>query len=659
MTSGIDNAIHPLGFQPHYSDSCKSGNTENAIRDLVSTLIERAASATEFRQCYKYCDESLRPYFLKCVNEMVDEAIRKQGMLSLLHHYPNRDGSRPANKIRQQQWQQILDTIIEPITDNITEGKVLVEGMNIPRSYLVPEIAKQIIDPKTKRLIAMIGKKKQRRIAFVSYQKNDLEICLYFKEDPVAAGREYLVKELYISLIGHGCVMSELVKFTIDNVSYPVLIIESQSGEGLHQLLKDDPELKGVDSKHKSQLYIASLFEMQEDGKSEHYIRYSCHDRDGNPVYKLNKIDLDHGFIPRVVQIKNKIKLQQKIILYALNNWLDEFIHPEAIEEWLAIDKNLMFENLLNKLIARDHFYYQLFGLDNENNIKILYSRKCPIFIESMVPVELVDEWLTLIDKLNQMFEDADVKQQPLTHRQLLTNTIPLTFKFYQEVMHKFPHDPLSVYQHAAKKNGYIFNHYGVVHADVGGDDLLLSSLQVLPQIEHIRQRRINAVKLLQRFNELKEKNNLIRQAVHELIQNKPVVFFNLPYGWREQVMDALMANEFPVLNEEQQKAILIIFGQVSWQRLRIVHTKALDNKLLMTILRQSPQLLELHLSDCANLVRSAKSNFLCEIGKCCKSLDRVVLENIPLVRPSKLSNFFATNRCCIKLRKVLYHLRK
>lgn len=412
---------------------------------------------------------------------------------------------------RQQHWQETLATIVVSEIANENTCKVLVEGMNVPRGYLLPEIAEQIINIKTKRLRATIAKKRLRKIAFSSIQKNGTTIQLYFKEDPVAAGREYLVKELYESFIGHGCVMSELVKFTIDNISYPVLIMEAQTGDSLQQLLTEHDALTGFDSHHLSQMYLASIFEMQEDGKGEHYIRYSALNEEGNAVYKLSKIDLDHAFLPSMVKIKNNLKLQQKVILYAINDWLNEKMSLQVMSDWLALDKKRFFKNLLDKLIERDSYYYKLFGLNDVQNIKKLYSRKCPIFIESLLPATLIDEWLRLSERVDTIFTKAIKNNIQLTHKDFLAYVLPLQFKRYQEATRAYPKDPLNAYRFAAQ-DLYIFNRFGTLGADVHGDDLLLSTLNFIPQIKHLQQRTLKPELLLNRLLELENKTELLME---------------------------------------------------------------------------------------------------------------------------------------------------
>lgn len=538
-----------------------------------------------------------------------------------------------------KQWQQILAAVMEPITVDSVPNRILIEGLNIPKSYLLNEIAQKIIDPKTNRLRSMPGLPNQHKVAFASFERNGRTFNLYFKENPIAPGREYLAQQLYLDLIGHGCAMSELVQFTINNINYPVLIIESQIGQSLHDILQNGKELPLIDAKSKSQLYLASIFEMQEDGKAEHYFTYPALSNGKKHCQTLCKIDIDHAFLPSVVSIKGKIKLQQKVILYTMKDWLDESMHPDVIEEWLAMDKITLFNNLLIKLINRDNFYYELFGLHQSEIINQFYSHNKAILIESMLPANLINEWIQLSERINKLFEETQQNQKSLTHKKFLSNIIPLTFKFYQIGLHKYPYQPLQAFKYISR-DGYIFSTLGRMHTKINGRDLLLSSLKFVPTVEDIQQRTVSSIALLNRLDELQEKNKLLINTKQELIKMNANLLFELPTDWCEQVMDLLIENEFPNLEAKQQKFIIESLCKVPIQRLRIEHTKVLDYKFLKESLKQLPYLLHLRIVDCPNLTQSKFNNLYKMIAKFAPFLETLELQDIPANKSMTIARY-------------------
>lgn len=560
---------------------------------------------------------------------------------------------------QDEAWQNTLREIIatDPRKDS-ANCEVFIEGMQIPSGYLVEEIAQQIIDPQTNRIKQLPSLNSQHNIAFASLKKNNQLISLYFKEFPTAPGREYLVQQLYLDLIGHGCARSELVKFQIKGMSYPVLIIDSQAGITLQQKLSFDPAAGDVDAKHKSQMYLASLFEMQEDGKSNHYFFYPTLDNKGCPCHKLSKIDLDHAFMPPVTFLQKNPKLQQKVILYTINSWLDENVHPEVIEEWLKLDKKQFFINLIHKLIIRDKFYHNLFCLTNKKKVEQLYSPEQTILIESLLPFKLIDEWIQLSERITKTFETIQFQQQSITHRKFLNEVIPSIFKFYQSGLKKYPHDPLKAFEHTIQ-DGFIFSTSYRQHTKVGGRDLLLSSLGLLPDIKDIQQRTFNSEILLNRFNDLQEKSNLITLARIELTQFKSNIFINLPTDWCEEVMDLLMENNFAHLSTAQQKYIIESFSKVPLSRLRIEGSPVLDNNLLRLTLEKLPCLQQLRIKNCPNLTRSLFCNYLKDISKHLKYLDRLELLDLPSYHSIGFITIVSKSRLFIHLQNVFYKILK
>ncbi len=558
--------------------------------------------------------------FSKCPPPQIDGSLENTNL------YNNLDFST-LNK--HAQWQEILHSITEPITTDDNENKVIIEGMNIPKRYLADNIVSHIIDTQTYRIKTMPGLSSQHKIAKASIKKNCQNVNLYFKENPVAPGREYLAQQLYFDLIGHGCANSELVQFTVNNISYPVLIIEYISGPSLFEILQNKQELPVIDPVHKSLMYLASLFELQEDGKGQHFL-YTAAECGQNAKPFLCKIDLDHAFLPSEVITNGKLKLQQKNILYCVNEWLDDFLHPYVIAKWLALDKKTFFTNLITKLIHRDQFYYNLFGLHQEERVNQFYSQQQYLLIESMLPINLMNEWLQISERITWQFEEITQQKRLITHKDFIKKIIPLAFKLYQPVLKRYPHAPLKAFAYIAQ-DGYIFSQNHKMFTQINGRDLLLSSLKYIPSRKDIQNRTINSTTLLYHLNEMQDKNKMITSAAIELTHMTTNIFFKLPSDWCEEVMDILMDKHFSLLTATTQKFIINNLCKLPLKRLRIENTKILNNQLLKSTLKQLPSLLHLQISNCPKLKRNKFDNFFNIIAKYSPNLERLDVQDLSI----------------------------
>ncbi len=459
----------------------------------------------------------------------------------------------------------------------------------------------------------------------------------HVKENPEMPGIEMAVGALSRLLFGEHTAPNEVFSFfDVKGVGYPVLISQTVQGANLQTVLNDPKKahthevLQQLHPQYTSEQIILAMLVHPEDGKPDNYqlleMKTTRPDGKDSTQYRLIGIDNDHAFVKPVMIEKGHRKLQVKCVLFCLDT-MRRPVHLAVRQRLLHLNPVTFLESWLDQLIAYHEGSMKLFDkkarqrlFKVKTDLKQLARKVALREVRERLPVVVTvpfrDGAITeLWDRLVRM-QDALRDNPMITHLQLLKAITPSLGMIYDEAfeVHEEPFEVAERFHEVAN------THYSTAIA--GRYATLTTSRQALEAAgfsdkeqkalleEGDKSASFTPRHALFQLRQGVEQKAKIATTIDRLAKGDMSVFEQiLSEQVKEDVVNRLDFSKMLIAGGKQpdiakQKAILklIINEQIAFHTLSIRHCGALTDDMLISLLKNAPELSRLTLIDCPQL---------------------------------------------------------
>jgi hypothetical protein len=528
--------------------------------------------------------------------------------------YPERQ--RDSQR-QQAQWQQTLERMTQPTKPNglvmelawpeiiVSEGEEEKPQVRLHQRYLRPEVAQQLVDSsgqlRTDKLLYPTANHPVYRVVWGS---DDIHVKRY----PESPGLELASSAFSEQFFGHSAPPVSVAKLIYQGKSEPLLLSQTALGHNLCDVQKYPKRLEQVDAMSFSEQFLLTLCENNEDDKPDRRILQPVFTRAGYYRYQIATVDKDHAFQEPLVTSWGKTQLQVKSVIYCFEQ-MKQPINRLAAEHFASLDSFQRLKNWLHILITLDTAIYSLFeipALKTWMKRKALEKSTVPIFLDSVIIKEMYEKCCRIQRHLQQAL--ANNEDLP-THSELLSLIEPQLSLYYNPALSYH----YNVWQRfdALTKHAYPRNVEGHHLSLIDSPRSKRSGLRVVPNEKDLFERRLyspaRCLELLEMG--LQERYQRLETCRLQLAQGNSRLFEqeNFPY-FRELIINGL---RFKHLSEEIQITILQTLGKTptSFRILSLHGCTALTDKLLLPLLKNSPNLWELDVSRCTKLTAAIFTN--------------------------------------------------
>ncbi len=234
-------------------------------------------------------------------------------------------------------------TYLSDALDHMLTGKEGVEvylpGEEKPR-YLDPDVAKQIINKKN----GNIQRKEEgcnHKVAFAVKGR----YRLHFKQRPNTPLIEYAVYNLSSRIVGKVTPPSQLVRFQINEKSYPVLVSQSIDG----RTLKQNPDAK-LNSASLTKMLLIAILTKPGDGRGSNYLV----DDDG----QITCVDNEISFVEPIRKSTFTTKTHFSSLLFCLG---DLSLDVQTFQTFLGLNPESILSSWVEDVFQREKEYTTLF----------------------------------------------------------------------------------------------------------------------------------------------------------------------------------------------------------------------------------------------------------------------------------------------------------
>ena len=676
-----ENLLHD--FDPlyvYFMDALENLKRKEKINEIiqliVTTLLEREATVTDHLKYYAKLPSTAQEIYIKKLHGSESSLstssssssssvtpASSSALIETLKRYPDFAGVRLSCLSEQQKWEEILLQLTE-----LTPPKVITSMDSKP----IPSILLEWVTSKgeqkrylkieyAKQLFLSSGKFNEENKAtdgkhYVKGLKNSLgEVIVYVKAYPELPGIQIAVDSLSAHISGNN-LKSTLVKCTNSSNAevYPLLISQAVPGETLQNLLRQKGSLQDVeenlDAKNFTLKILEDLVIRPEDHKPENLVAQPFTNTQQERKFRLISIDGDHAFVEPLVQtglsFNKKEKVQVKSIIYCFQAMKNE-LNPEAVAEFLNLDPFKMLQDWLFTLKIFNQSYQGqiedgLVGLFDTKQIGQFAEdddKKDFCFIPVFFEPGTVSGLYEMILRLQALLKD----NLPSSHLELLGIIEPRLAAYYEKVFaehvtadkrfHALPTEYVVVAEPQTKTVTY--------QSTLRARKRVLQSITITTEKKKkilkqaLAQGSIFGPEKVER-EELAVIHNRYMQIIklkQELLQGNLEGFEDVEKGGdylRERIINSL---DFSSLEAALTKSILEILPNISFQSLCLKGCLSLTDVKLESVLKNSPGLYEIDLSDCPLLTDVSFFN----IATYCKGISKVVMERTNLIKLEKL----------------------
>ena len=596
---------------------------------------------------------------------------------NVLPHVPLPNGNRGSFRLRQEQWQAVMTSLVElcdpqKLPKNATG--ILISWVESNKTYhgvLKKEFAEQLLDKKGQ--FREDKKLPDGRRPVIPLCNKEGRVIVYPKAYPELPGRQLAADCLTYRLTG-SAVQASLALFTPlqngilnEKTAYPVLL-SKPAGKTIQQYVrkKDNTlETRKLDSYHFTLKVLATYIIGYEDDKKDNVTLMKTLDAMGNPCWQLVSIDSDHAFFPPMADTTVGSKVQVKTVAYAFPA-MNQPLDPEAIADFLSLNKYLVLQEWLGECRTLISGFVGNLTLTPQR-----YGLFKPEILERCAPINswFASNKFSFIPIAFEPGTLADIYQRWLRVEQVLKHSIPLTqFDLLSEVSPRL-----------AQAYQKVFNEYGTVAqrfdrlAELHTDYKITKDEQ---QISHNSSHAVNVSKTLvgvKKFQDaliqgkifdagsqhgLKELDE-VQTHYQQLTELKKVFQVGLDVDDKEQqvviqTLELLLAKpyystliervlagmrfQYTEANTEnftifQDKLLNLLAGR-AFQELTFVGWRELTEDKLLKLIDKSVDLQSLTIINCPNFSCSAST--WTKLSVKCPKLKQVRLSGLQLNAPEK-----------------------
>jgi predicted nucleotidyltransferase len=634
---------------------------EQAIQTFVEVMLVRGGKPIEqrnkHREIFSKLSTKLRIFYLRQLVSTIAEVVKVKKIdsavanyvLQALYMYPDVNGLRKSSEQQMTGWETTLLNLTELPSQNSQSIAVTLEWFNC-RGQKEKRLLKQYYVEQLWGSQGKLGghdKSSDGRRLVRPLQDPSGELVAYVKVYPELPGIQLSVNSLVGHVSGEG-MKSTVVRATTttgkSTTTYPLLLSEPVPGKTLQQVLREQGHLNDVENNLDPKSFTLKVFESllinPEDDKADNLVAEPVTDLEGNTRYRIVSVDSDHAYVEPLIQagtlINRQEKVQVKSILYCMEAML-QALDPEAIQEFLLLDP---FQTL-NDWLSGLHVYNQRYvgnrelnqaGLFTETEIQNYAEGKDFCFVQTFFEpgwvVGMYEKFLRLQAALRE--------NPPTNHLELLTLIEPRLAVYYEQVFakHKTARQRFQAlpteYVTVAEKQTNTVRYQSTLKTR----EKVLKSITILDQKK--KKDLKSALKEGGIFTPDKAQKAELEmihtryQQLHDIrtkiLQGSVDVFVQLEYGdfFKEKVINSL---DFSKLDEALSKSLLQGLPNISFFSLSLSGCRYLTDELLKSILKGSPNLRELDVSDCTQLTDASFYGF----AKYCKHLVKLIMANTGL----------------------------
>jgi len=620
------------------NDKTASRFIVSSLRSLIIMLENRNASPEQYLDYYLKLDKPWRQVFYQQISQEVLNKDRCQKIQNMIGEYPDSDGERRLNPIKEKQFRQQLTQLVENTPKSLLpKEKVSIEGLTPGKAWLDKNLTKNLIfedwltednfnfkrkkektkEPeKSAKLEIKINNNNNNAIDNPESDKttssvqhgNHLVIPINYKNCqfhckilPDFPGMEIAYSLLTQRIMGKGSPQVELWKWTYGQHTYPVLVSETIEGENLTpQLLKDYP----LEELSYQQHVLMSMLVNPGDGNPGNFIAQKIKASDGSVKLRLVSIDNDRLFAPPF----EAGKLRSATIIYCFNE-ITSPLHKDLRKIFLSLNAYEVLSWWLNSLQTLNQQYCEIFTPQELEKFMSGKLENTSSYLLTMLKRDTVAELFRKIKTL-QYWLSVDPQ---MTLMDLLSKIQPSLANHYQQMRLQYD-EPIRRFEEAVK------NEYK--REEIQGVKRYTSTMH-MGQYLKMQGREVTKDKTVESYwkqdfaqakKELKDLS-ISREAIElaklQLIQGNTKGFDDLPEAYAQEEVIAGMDFNRDIRNQRglpdekrQQEIILLIInskGLKSLERLTIQHCAITDGQ-LDKFLKRLPQLRILKMTNCPHV---------------------------------------------------------
>lgn len=662
----------------------------NNLLETLSILLEKDPQVFRYINVYRrlhpfFQKQLLEPAFQQTFIEHFQETRKKlprerrffiQQIFTAFHELPDETGQRENLKSQKGRWEHLLRSLVIPnqVGDESTVNLVspiLSSGANSTKGFVLQsKIKDELLDEKGNFRKTLINKALHNVVKIAVEGSN-----LYVKAYPEMPGMTYLIENLHHRLIGHGTCFSELVKLERPGKPpIPLLISPEIPGPTLDIVFREYPErLRYLDRCKFSQLAWLAMLTNPEDGLPTNYI---FQENEGKGP-TLTSIDHDHALFPAFAEEvqdlrktlrpvlesgkfdkealalnkKAEIKLQVKTILFCLD-LMQEPMDPEARELFLQLDLSGILMELLKTAQLQNNYYSMLFDektiqgfheIQKKNLFQpfrigrehctipiplkagdaiLIYKKMVKLrhFIHHYPQATLLQCLFQCEPRVGLAYAKAFEDYANPLDRLLKLGEYPLNEQG-QLVTRSHAMQTLRIYTHPLKKQSELYAELKDLTPAQG-----LSELTTMMQEE----KDLNQIRREVQRGEFNRFNSMTTPHLKALVISGSFDRLGEQLKWEE-------------LTPIQQEQLLTNLKEVPFERLILRKCLALNLESLLILLEQSPDLIELEISEYFNFDdRNNPDSWFAQIISYIRNIKKLVLCKLhPLFQIENLKSTF------------------
>ena len=453
----VHNTTHPLHIQGISLGEIHPSLKEYWATGIAAVLTFGKESDLKIqRRLYRLMPVHMRFEYENALKRFSKTAPQAEHLLKkILPSVPLPNGNRGSFLPRQEKWQKIITSLIEPCDPkNIPKeatGVLIswVENHQTLHGILKKEFAEQLLDkngqfPQDKKL------PDGRRCVILLCDKNK-KVIVYPKAYPELPGRQLAADCLAYRITGSS-VQASLVLFTPiqkgtlnEKTAYPVLL-SKPAGQTIQNTIRKQEQLVNLSLYHFTLKVLATYILGYEDDKKDNVTLQRTVDEMGNPCWQLVSIDSDHVFSTPMVDTTTDSKILLKTVTFTFPEMIER-LDPEAVADFLSLNKVQVLEQWLGECRLLNS---ALIG-NLKQNRQGLFN---PQLIQRCAPL---DNWFSsdkfsfipiafqpgTIADIYQRWQRAEqilkAEKSPSTHFDFLQQTAPRLGQRYQQIFHAHP----------------------------------------------------------------------------------------------------------------------------------------------------------------------------------------------------------------------------
>jgi WD40 repeat protein len=482
-----------------------------------------------------------------------------------------------------------------------------VVGMTAGPRVIRPEVLEQIFDKKTGKIIRGNEKNPQKYgrhpVPDINHKGRRTRVKFEPEAPLVETGTRMLSMALWGEPLGPH---NEIFKFP---PATPVLASNHIEGINLQEIF-DDPQKyreqylilqNKLNMKYFTMLFILVLLLNSADDKADQFILVEFINSKGEKDYKLMCVDNEQKLVPPAKKVKDKIVLLVKCLVFCLNQMTAQDLDEEARDIFLKHDFRKLLENWILGLEDQQKIIDELFPLKDRK--RLFGSDDDP---GVLLRFPFAKGTAASIYEKAISIQDIWRANPKITGLSMLKLVIPIVGIFYADIHEKCktPDGRFKIL-HGDEYNT-IENKAAKTYRFV----TKVTSKQLL-QTQNIPEEAMVAAESdytpaaargeLRIVDDEKKKLEIVRS---QLVQDPPntTAFQNLLLdSSKEAIIKKLKFGEIPA---NRHLTILALFDKISFRELTIPNSEITDT-LLTLILKNSPNLQELDISNCRNLTPS------------------------------------------------------